>query len=546
MGTGGLVQDWFASFTRVPRALTPPVLWSFIDGVGRSVGLLSPQAADIAIENIPEALIIARADGRVALANARAAALFGRSSAELEGLPLDALFHVAASTNGSDALELFGLRQGGGHFYADVHAHIVSTNAPGDTVIAVVRDVTARHDVEREHDAGERRLRLALDTGKIGTFEVDVQSSTAVWDDRLQRMFGQRPSSAKKTIEGFLEVVHPDDRAKVADLIMRATQDAEAFELDFRAVLPNNSTRYMSSRADVIRDERGRAVSIAGVCTDVTERVNAQQRLQRAHDELERRVAERTEDLNRSIRELDDFAQIVSHDLKEPLRGIYNYARFIIEDEEGKLDGETRQKLDRISYLAHRMNDLVDAILESSRIGRLAVEPDVDIRAVVTDVATTLDALLAEGNVKLRVADWFPAVPCDRQRIAEVFRNLLTNGIKYNDKREKIVEVGCANVDGQAMPAFFVRDNGIGIEPTFFTSIFDMFKRLHARDAFGGGTGAGLAIAKKIVELHGGRMWVESTLGEGSTFYFTLGKRVADGARRNVEPLLLPRPEVAR
>src|SRR6185295_8086704 len=145
---------------------------------------------------------------------------------------------------------------------------------------------------------------------------------------------------------------------------------------------------------------------------------------------------------------------------------------------------------------------------ESARIGHLNVESDVDVGAAVTDVVTTLDALLAEGNVKVRVADWFPAVVCDRQRIAEVFRNLLTNAIKYNDKSEKLIEVGCMSVEGQHSPVFFVRDNGIGIEPGYFTSIFEMFKRLHGRDAFGGGTGAGLAIAKKVVELHGGRMWV--------------------------------------
>ena len=540
MGTGGLLQDWVASFTRVPRALTPPALWSLIDGVGRSVGLFGPETEtpSITIQEVPEALLIARSDGRVALANARAAALFGRGVGELADMPLDALFRVSRSTNGDDAFELLGARQNGDEFYADVHAHILSTQAPGDTVIAVVRDVTARHTAERRHRADERRLRLALDTGKIGTFEVDVQSSTAVWDERSHGMFGLPPGAFRGTIEAFLELVHSDDRAKVADFILRATQEAEPFELDFRAVLPNDTTRYMSSRADVIRDERGRAARIAGVVTDVTERVNAQLRLQRAHDDLERRVSERTEDLNRSIRELDDFAQIVSHDLKEPLRGIYNYARFIREDEEGKLGDDTRQKLDRISYLANRMNDLVDAILESARIGHLDVEAGVDVGTVVADVVTTLDALFAEGNVKVRVADGFPAVVCDRQRIAEVFRNLLTNAIKYNDKSEKLIEVGCTNVDGQPSPVFFVRDNGIGIEPAYFTSIFEMFKRLHGRDAFGGGTGAGLAIAKKIIELHGGRIWVESKVGEGATFFFTLGNRVTEALRRISEARL--------
>jgi PAS domain S-box-containing protein len=525
MGAGGLIQDLFVSFTRVPRALTPPALWSLIDGVGRSVGLFPLEVPAITVEQVPEAVIIARADGRIATANSRAATLFGRNVAELAEMTLAALFRVVPAKNGSEGFELLGSRQDGQEFYADVHAHIISRAAPGDTVIAVVRDMAAKHVAEDRHNADERRLRLALETGQIGTWEVDVQASTAEWDERLHRMFGLAPRSFRGTIEAFLELVHSDDRAKVADSIMRATQEAEPFELDFRAMLPDGRTRYMSSRADVIRDERGRAARIAGVCTDVTERVYAQQRLQRAHDELERRVSERTEDLNRSIQELDDFAHIVSHDLKEPLRGIHNYARFIIEDEKGELGDKARHRLDRISYLANRMNDLVDSILENARVGHLAIEPDVDVRVLVADVVATLDALLAENKVKLHLAAVFPAVACDRQRVAEVFRNLVTNAIKYNDKSEKIIEVGCTDAGMLPGPAFYVRDNGIGIEAAHFRSVFDMFRRLHGRDEFGGGTGAGLAIAKKIVELHGGRMWVESTVGEGSTFFFTVGNR---------------------
>jgi PAS domain-containing protein len=493
MGTGGLLQDWVASFTRVPRALTPPALWSLIDGVGRSVGLFGPEteAPSITIQEVPEALLIARSDGRVALANARAAALFGRGVGELADMPLDALFRVSRSKNGDDAFELLGARQNGDEFYADVHAHILSTQAPGDTVIAVVRDVTARHTAERRHGPT---------SGGSASRSIPARSERSKWTCSRARRFGTsvrtgcsacRPGAFRGTIEAFLELVHSDDRAKVADFIMRATQEAEPFELDFRAVLPNGSTRYMSSRADVIRDERGRAARIAGVVTDVTERVNAQLRLQRAHDDLERRVSERTEDLNRSIRELDDFAQIVSHDLKEPLRGIYNYARFIMEDEEGKLGDDARQKAR--PYLVSREPDERPRGLHprerpyrpSQRRGRASTSDGRDRRG--DDARRPACRGQREGAGRRWIPGRGVRSPADRGGVPQ-----------SPDERDQVQRQVGETDRGRlherrrtASPVFFVRDNGIGIEPGISRPSSRCSSDLHGRDAFGGGTGPG-------------------------------------------------------
>jgi signal transduction histidine kinase len=240
----------------------------------------------------------------------------------------------------------------------------------------------------------------------------------------------------------------------------------------------------------------------------------------------ERELAERNVELAQSNRELDDFAYIASHDLKEPLRGIHNFAVFLLEDYGEKLDAEGRAKLETLPRLTRRMDDLIDSLLQFSRVGRVDLAIDqVDLAEIVAGVVESLAVALEEQRVEVRVPRPLPTVRCDRARVGEIFRNLLANAVKYNDKPEKWVEIGFedARRDGAGRPPiFYVRDNGIGIPGKHQDAIFRIFKRLHGRDQFGGGTGAGLTIVKKIVERHHGRVWVESAPGEGSTFYFTL------------------------
>ena len=236
---------------------------------------------------------------------------------------------------------------------------------------------------------------------------------------------------------------------------------------------------------------------------------------QRAERELE----ERNADLHRSNQDLDDFAYIASHDLKEPLRGIHNFAAFLLEDYGERFDEEGRSKLETLTRLTRRMEVLIDSLLHFSRLGRvdLAID-DVDLNEVVAEVVDSLATHLRESRVEIRLPRPLPVVRCDRVRVRELLYNLIINAAKYNDKPEKHIEIGFID------QAFYVRDNGIGIQAKHFDSIFRIFKRLHGRDKFGGGTGAGLTIVKKIVERHNGRIWVESTYGEGTTVYFTLAK----------------------
>ncbi|MFB8789728.1 MAG: ATP-binding protein [Potamolinea sp.] len=247
-------------------------------------------------------------------------------------------------------------------------------------------------------------------------------------------------------------------------------------------------------------------------------------------------------ELERSNSELDAFAYIASHDLKEPLRGIHNYSTFLIEDYADILNEDGVSKLQTLVRLTQRMEDLIDSLLHFSRLGRieLSLQPT-NLNTLVKNVIEVLNISLKETNVDIRIPRPLPSIHCDPIQVSEVFSNLISNAIKYNDQAEKWVEIGFLdaeealehfpNQENQEKPenpiVFYVRDNGIGIQKKHIEAIFRIFKRLHTPHKYGGGTGAGLTIAKKIVERHGGIIWVESIYGEGSIFYFTVSPRKA-------------------
>ena len=245
---------------------------------------------------------------------------------------------------------------------------------------------------------------------------------------------------------------------------------------------------------------------------------------------LENKVKERTQQLAeandalaRINKELDDFTYIVSHDLKEPLRGVKAFTKLLIEDYSKNLDKEGKEYLDTISDSSTRMTRLIEDLLNLSRIGRIKnIEPGIDINEVLSDVKKNLVYALEEKKAELILKSGFPKVTCDRIRISEVFSNLVSNAIKYTKKDTRpVIEMGWS--DKKDSYEFYVKDNGIGIEKQYYDKVFQIFQRLHAKGEYEG-TGAGLTIVKKIVENHGGRIWVESEVGAGSTFYFTLPK----------------------
>jgi light-regulated signal transduction histidine kinase (bacteriophytochrome) len=242
-------------------------------------------------------------------------------------------------------------------------------------------------------------------------------------------------------------------------------------------------------------------------------------------------LARMNEDLRRSNTELDSFAYAASHDLKEPLRGINNFVTFLERSAETKLTNEELGRIETIKRLAKRMDGLTDALLQYSRVGQteLSLNP-VDLSELLREVIQELQPMITRKGVEVRTPRALPTIQSDRTWLMEVFTNLIANAIKYNDRPpgERWVEVTWRVTDGRLVIS--IRDNGIGIAQRHLEDVFRIFRRLHARDQYDGGNGAGLTVARRTVERLGGKLWVESEgPGKGSTFLFTLGAAPAEG-----------------
>lgn len=237
----------------------------------------------------------------------------------------------------------------------------------------------------------------------------------------------------------------------------------------------------------------------------------------------ERDLAAQARELKRSNNDLEEFAYIASHDLKEPVRAISNHAQFLVEDHGERLGEDGKKRIARIRDLCRRSESLISDLLEFSRIGRDDEEPRViDVRELIENIRGSLRDYLVERNATIEIVTDLPKVSGVPPRVESVFRNLIVNGVKYNDRDAKLIEIGFRPGEGDGPGEFFVKDNGIGIPEPHKDKIFTIFKRLHNERVYGAGTGAGLSIVRKIVEQHGGRIIVESQEGEGSTFIFGL------------------------
>jgi light-regulated signal transduction histidine kinase (bacteriophytochrome) len=253
------------------------------------------------------------------------------------------------------------------------------------------------------------------------------------------------------------------------------------------------------------------------VNADITERKRAEQELEESAEALVKVNAE----LERSNRDLEEFTHTVSHDLQEPLRKIHTFGQFLVEDLGEQLPESAREHLRRMQEAAVRMQGLIQHLLGLARVGSRGRKPgEVAPRMVIDKVLDTLSERVRESGAEISVAADLPWVMADPVQLEQVFQNLLSNALKFRspDRVPKMAITAAA--EGEQV-RFAVSDNGIGIDARFLERIFGIFQRLYAREQYEG-AGVGLALCAKIVRRHGGRIWVESEVGRGSTFHFTL------------------------
>ncbi len=271
---------------------------------------------------------------------------------------------------------------------------------------------------------------------------------------------------------------------------------------------------------DKLKNDRGKIRGYTKSLEDMIRKVST------AKEELDQ-TNKKLQDINRKLtesnQELDEFTHIVSHDLKEPLRGIEAFGGFLQNKYRDKLDEKGKDYLNIITDSSKRMKRLIDDLLKISRIThRETPFENTNLNNILMGIKDNLSYALESKKCTLSIAGNFPTIYCDSTRIGEIFYNLIANSIKYNDKDSPYIEVGFNEKNDCYI--FYVKDNGIGIEERYFDKIFRIFQRLERNDKEG--TGAGLAIVKKIVDKHGGKVWVESKIGNGTAMFFTIPKHI--------------------
>jgi len=281
----------------------------------------------------------------------------------------------------------------------------------------------------------------------------------------------------------------------------------------------------VSLNTTLLRNTRGEPIAMLNIARDISERKRLAEELEARSRQIEHLYQEtlaKSAEIELRNKELDDFTYVVSHDLKEPLVTIEGYGKILQTDFKKELGPTGLDYVNSMISSSNRMKKFIEDLLALTRLSRITESfRPIPIETLIEEIKGDLEFALREKNVQVTIEGSMPTILCNESQMKLVFQNLISNAIKFNDKPNPKIII--AYQEDSDEHRFFVRDNGIGIEPQYFEKIFGIFQRLHRSEDYGG-TGVGLTIVQKIIDLHQGRIWVKSKVGEGSTFYFTIPK----------------------
>lgn len=455
-------------------------------------------------DNVPALIGYVDADGRYLMVNKAYEAWHGLPREQLIGRPLRDFYDEAEFVPfgpylqralGGEAVEFDADVMRNGRPWSMRMNYLPHVDDGGRTVGVYVlgNDLTALRK-------SERQLRTLMESSPLGMFHADAGGRCLYVNPAWLGIAGMTLRDSLGA--GWLRVVHPAHRAQIQASFVEAVTREQLVITEHRYLRPDGREVWVRGHALPLR-EGGRVSGFIGTVEDITARRELDAELQRSNAELEQ------------------FAYVASHDLQEPLRMIASYSQLILRRHGDKLPAEAQEFMAFIEDGGKRAQALIADLLSLARVNSHGkpLEP-VALGSALKDVLRSLRVALQEGNPSVTWDEALPTVRADRRQLGQLLQNLLANALKFRGSEPLHIHVG-ASRDGDGRWRISVRDNGLGIEPKFHQRIFGMFQRLQLRDEHAG-TGIGLAICKKVVERHGGRIGVESEPGRGSLFWFTL------------------------
>lgn len=490
-----------------------------------------------ALQSIGEAVISVDTRGVVGIFNPAASRLMGKTQVEAVGRSIDKVFHLADAKTGENAERLVvrAIIKGESQNLGDkmllrkadgTECPVSVSGAPllDDQnritgAVLVIRDISKEETLKHALEESAQHFLNLANSGQALIWTSGLDGLCNYFNDIWFRFTGR--TYEQEIGNGWVEGVHPDDLegclATYTESFANRVQFAMVYRLrdatgEYRWVLDEGSPRF---------DSEGQFLGYIGHCLDITDRKNAEDGVKQLNAELEKRVKLRTEQLELANKELEAFAYSVSHDLRAPLRAINGFNEILISHNADKFDEESLHHIEKIIAASKRMGQLIDDILELSRVSRQGLKIErMDISGIALSVLNGLREREPNRRIETSVEPGMEG-DCDENLMYIVFENLLGNAWKFTGKKEVAkIEVGVEMVSGKH--TFFVRDNGAGFDMAYADKLFTPFQRLHGVTEFPG-TGIGLATVKRIIAKHDGSIWAKAESEKGATFYFTLG-----------------------
>lgn len=400
--------------------------------------------------------------------------------------------------------------------------------------LSLQSDVTERHRQTQETAELKQRLEIAQRLARLGRIEAQPDGQACRWSTEVFRILGKEPDEAPRGFAQLLRFADPQD-VRAQGLDQPALYAAgEEVDVEFR-VEGANGRRWVRCRGRPHWDGQAFGEPLAWSVQDITLYKLSLEEKRLRNEQLNRLVQERTRQLEESNRALEDFSYALSHDLRTPLRHVMSFAELLREDLQAGQTGSCIRHLEKIGQAARRMQLLIEGMLDFARLGQQALRwGPVDQAALVRELVADMEGTDTGKAVDWCIAPDLPVIQADEVLLREVWANLLENAVKYSAMRDVIRVQVSWQADDEAW-TFSVRDNGVGFDPQTATKLFGMFQRLHRDDLFKG-TGIGLALARKIVECHGGTIWAVSQPGQGAEFSFSVPLRLTPQGPAGASP----------